>query len=60
MRRPKKQPPKQVGRYDFICEKCERTHTASVYCIAQQAGGHDIRFTCDCGHNFIVPIFPND
>lgn len=50
--------PKEIpkpGDYDFLCEKCKKVHHKSVYCIAQQASGHTIIFTCDCGHKMNVP-----
>ena len=44
-----------LGDYDFVCEKCQKVHHKSVYCIAQQASGNEIIFTCDCGKKMTVP-----
>jgi RNase P subunit RPR2 len=52
----KKQPePPKLGDFDFLCEKCNTVHHKSTYCIAQQASGHEIVFTCTCGNKFTVP-----
>jgi len=44
-----------LGEFQFECKKCKKVHERSIYCIAQQAMGHAIVFTCDCGEKFIVP-----
>lgn len=36
--------------YEFQCEDCDLVHTKSSYCIAQQTMGHELTFTCTCGH----------
>jgi hypothetical protein len=48
-------PEHPLGEYDFQCEKCKAVHHKSVYCIAQQASGNEIVFTCPCGHKMDVP-----
>lgn len=45
----------ELGPYDFACEKCGKVEHKSVYCIAQQASGNEIKFTCSCGHKMTVP-----
>lgn len=42
----------------FSCTGCGTEHTAPSYVIAQQAQGHEVRFTCpDCGASQIVPRY---
>lgn len=41
--------------YHFRCDKCHRVHEKSYRCIAQQAMGNEMVFTCDCGNVFTVP-----
>ena len=42
--------------YHFRCIKCLNIHHKSGYCIAQQASGHEVEFTCpDCKARFLVP-----
>lgn len=40
----------QLGKYDFICDKCNKVHTQSAYAIAQTAMHNELIFTCDCGN----------
>ena len=47
-----------IGPYQFRCisEKCWTIHDKSPYCVAQQAMGNDVTFTCPkCGITFDVP-----
>lgn len=48
-------PSPDLGPYDFACEKCGKVQHKTGYRIAQQAQGHTIYFTCDCGHKMEVP-----
>ena len=42
--------------YTFTCKKCKKVHQKSAYCVAQQAQGYTLLFTCpDCGHKQEVP-----
>lgn len=41
--------------FEFSCPKCRKVHKKGSYCVAQQAMGHSLKFTCDCGHVFVVP-----
>lgn len=52
---PKNKKIKVLGDYNFQCPKCKLIHKKSFYCIAQQAMGHKIYFTCTCNNNFKVP-----
>ena len=44
----------ELGLYEFICTKCNKIHTKSSYCIAQEAMGHEMFFTCDCGNQIKI------
>jgi DNA-directed RNA polymerase subunit M/transcription elongation factor TFIIS len=46
-----------TSKYDFKCEGCGKTHTESIYCMAQRASGHTIVFKCDCGHVTDLPPY---
>jgi hypothetical protein len=35
----------------FKCVKCGTVETKSAYCIAQNAMGHDVTYTCKCGQD---------
>jgi len=45
----------KLGGFEFTCEKCKKAQKKDVYCIAQQAMGHTMIFTCSCGHKQRVP-----
>ena len=32
----------------FMCKGCGKLHKKSHYCIAQNAQGYDVTFTCEC------------
>ena len=40
----------ELGQFQFQCDSCKKIIDKSTYCIAQQAMGHDLSFTCDCKH----------
>lgn len=45
-----------LGDFDFECEGCKTVHHKSSYCIAQQASGNEIVFTCPkCNTKMTVP-----
>lgn len=45
----------KLGEFEFMCPKCNAVAKKSGYCIAQQAMGHIITYSCKCGHKFEVP-----
>ncbi len=45
----------KLGPFEFACKSCGKVEQKSSYCIAQQAGGVTIIFTCACGHTMEVP-----
>lgn len=47
----------ELQPYEFQCKGCKKVHKQSSYCIAQIAMGHDVIFTCNCGHR---TYFGND
>lgn len=49
-------PKKEKIDFTFRCSKCKTKQERSCYCIAQQAAGYDVKFTCSCGYIFMVPI----
>lgn len=39
----------------FVCPQCNTVHTKSIYCLAQNAMGHDMTFTCKCDNYIDLP-----
>jgi RNase P subunit RPR2 len=44
--------------YSFKCVKCGKAAERNAYCVAQQALGHTVWFTCECGKRQRVPKMP--
>jgi transcription elongation factor Elf1 len=45
----------KLGEFEFACPQCDAVVKKSAYCIAQQAMGNIITYSCKCGHKFEVP-----
>lgn len=41
---------RELDKYEFFCDKCEKIHKMSMYAVAQLASGNPLVHTCDCGN----------
>ena len=48
---------RELGKYEFFCEKCKRLHMMSAYAVAQLTMGHELIFSCPCGEKITLEPF---
>ena len=44
---------KKLGSKELKCNKCGKIYEKSTYCIAQNAMGYDVTFTCECENEIL-------